>query len=264
MVTKRQEQLAKIRKEIGEILMKESNGDKEKAKGLLEKIAGKGRRTLKALDLDTASRVLEGLKREELPEQEKREEDYLPIPYGSATGPLAIASPDHVNKIAEIMKRIDDFAIAQVKKIKPGELVIFGDTVCLRGKAIDRFLAALVLPLDMTDVEELPTRHTPKDEFGNEYPVYRFQAKVTNKLTKMSLIIYSEESSGKGFYCKRKGGRKLPPSQVNLRDVRVAAHRGLRKEAVKCFFGLRGLTIEEAENIGINTKGAFHVPLGEK
>lgn len=272
MVTKRQGELMKIKKEIAVILTKQNNGDKEKAKDLLEKVAGKGQRSIRALDLDKASRVLNYLQMEsskippntekEVVEPEEVKQDLLPVPFGSPQGPLAVISEKFVDKAIAVMEKVNNFAVAKLKQIKPKDFVIFGDAVCLRGAGIDKFLTGLFLPVELKNVKELPQEKTP-----NGYPVFRFQGEAVNIITGMTLPIYSEESSEKKFYCYRKtkdGKRyKLPPDQVNLRDVRVAAHRGLRKELVKCFFGLRGMSIEEAESRGIDTKSIFRVPFKE-
>jgi len=268
MVTKKQEELFKIRKEIAEILMKQANGDKEKAKELLEEIAGKGQTSIKALDLDLASRILELLKTENKSETKQNEEieednkDLLPVPFGSPQGPLAVITDKYVDKAIAIMEKVNNFAIAKLKQINPKDFVIFGDVVCLRGSGIDKFLTGLFLPVELTNVKELPQEKTP-----NGYPIFRFQGEATNTITGMTIPIYSEESSEKKFYCYRRSKQgkryKLPPDQVNLRDVRVACHRGLRKEVVKCFFGLRGMSIEEAESRGIDTKCIYRVPFKE-
>jgi hypothetical protein len=266
-----------MKKQISEMLLKRENGDVEKAKDLLEKIAGKGKRSVRDLDLDTASRVLVVLKldeggsdrnpkeREEKEkelekvEAEEVEQDLLPVPFGTAHGPLAVITEKFVDRAVAVMDKVNTLAVAKLKQMRPTDFVIFGDVVCLRGGGIDKFLTGLFLPVELKNVKELPQEKTP-----NGYPVFRFQGEAVSIITGMTLPIYSEESSEKKFYCQRrtKDGKpyKLPPDQVNLRDVRVAGHRGLRKELVKCFFGLRGMSIEEAESRGVDTKSIFRVP----
>jgi hypothetical protein len=269
-------ELIEIKKEISQRLLTKANDDVERAKDLLEQVAGKGKRSVKDLDLDTASRVLVALKIDEEVEKEEVkdivqenkeeivekktevEEDLLPVPFGTPHGPLAIIPEKAVDKAMAVMEKINNLAIAKLKSMPVSDFVIFGDIVCLRGPGIDKFLTNLFLPVELKNVKELPQEKTP-----NGYPVFRFQAEAVNIITGMVLPIYSEESSEKKFYCiRKKDGQpyKLPPEQVNLRDVRVAGHRGLRKELVKCFFGLRGMTIEEAEARGIDTKSIYRVP----
>ena len=261
-------ELIEMKKQISEKLLKRENGDVEKAKDLLEKIAGKGKRSVRDLDLDTASRILVVLKIDEETNEEEVEkeaeaeevrQDLLPVPFGTPGGPLAVITEKFVDRAVAVMGKVNVLAVAKLKEMRSTDFVIFGNVVCLRGGGIDKFLTGLFLPVQLKNVKELPQDKTP-----NGYPIYRFQGEAVNIITGMTLPIYSEESSEKKFYCQRrtKDGKpyKLPPDQVNLRDVRVAGHRGLRKELVKCFFGLRGMTIEEAESRGIDTKSIFRVP----
>lgn len=187
------------------------------------------------------------------------EESLLPVPVSPA-GPLALAQDGVIERVIQAMAKIKAFSDAKLRAINPKKMRFFGDTVCLCGSAIDEFIAGMPLPLELKNVTELPSEKTPTG-----YSVFRFQGTATNTLTGMAIPVYSEESSEKGFYCTRyvnSKKTKLPPDQVNVRDVRMAAHRGLRKEMIKAFFGLRGLTREEARTIGIKVDLITKVPFG--
>ena len=261
-------------------LLKKRFEDPEKAKDELEAILGKGHRSIKELTEKQADVILEEFRREEMELKEKTiegeiiskeeleeiKERSLPIPAEAPSGRLAIIGSDKaLENLTTAMKRVHQFALNTLKDFPPKAFVIFNDAVCLRGGWIDTFLTCLPLPIAIKNKHELEEKKTP-----NGYHVYRFEADAENTLTGMSVPIYSEESSEKPFYCYRGKGKdrhKLPPDQVNLRDVRVAAQRGLRKEVVKCFFGLRSLTVEEAKEKGIKgVEKAFRVPfnIGEK
>lgn len=138
-------------------------------------------------------------------------------------------------------------------------LILDDDTVCLRRRWINRFLSSIPLPLKIINI-----RPVKVDNTANGYRVFAYMADVVNDLTGLSIAIYNEESSDKDFYSTKEieGKRiKLYPEQVNLRDVREAAYVGLKKEVLRVFFGLRNLSIKEAEDIGIKTKNIFRVPL---
>lgn len=222
---------------------------------------------IESLDLNSVSMLLQVIKEDYAPkgeeppkpkEEEKEEEkpvtgeivekgDMLPVPTEKPTGALAVVDEESMGKVMALMEKVHELAMARIKKFPPEYFVIFGDNVCLVGKGIDKFLAGLPLPIELRNTQEMPVE---EDKAG--YPIYRFRADAVNVWTGMSIPVYSEERSNKGFYTARKGG-KLAPDQVNLRDVRVASFRGLRKEAVKLFFGMRGLSKKEAGEMGIPT-----------
>lgn len=200
------------------------------------------------------------------PSAEENGAELLPVPVTTSAGPLALTSEESVDKLIGIMRKINRFADQKLKELRPDDFVIFGDTVCLRGAGIDKFISGLPLPLELKNVKELPVRHN-----GEGYPSYSYEAVAVNTLTGMAMPVYSEENSAKPFYCTRwektaDGQRrktKLPPDQVNLRDVRMSAHRGLRKEMVKLFFGLRGLKKAEAIEKGLLVDKILVVPFKE-
>ena len=169
-------------------------------------------------------------------------ESYMPVPAGKPSGPLALG----IDKTVAVMDRISIIAEQLLNKMSSNDFVIFGNNVCLNGRGTDKFIAGLPLPLEIRNVVELSIDKTP-----NGYNIYRYSADAVNSLTQMSIPVYSEESAEKDIYCKRKE-TKLKPEQVNNRDVRMAAFRGLRKEAIKMFFGLRGLDVEKARELKID------------
>lgn len=251
-------------------LLKEKHENPEKAKDEIERILGKGHRSIKELTDEQADKVLEELyganTREIKDEKElkKIKESALPIPLGVPSGPLATLADDRAfNTLTKVMEKVHNFALNTLKSYPSSAFVLFGDAVCLRGAWIDKFLTSLPLPIEVRNKHELPQDKTP-----NGYPVFRFEADAVNTLTGMSMPVYSEESSEKDFYTTRYVGRgenrkriKLAPDQVNLRDVRMAAYRGIRKEIIKAMFGLRSLTIQEAKEKGIKgVERAFKVP----
>lgn len=186
-------------------------------------------------------------KQERVPIEENGRMDLIPIST-TPSGPLAIVqnAAENMDIILKAMDKIRMIAREKVRKMPPKNFVIFGENVCLKGHAIDEFISGMPLPVKITQVTELP-----ESKSVNGYPVYRYQAMAVNELTGMGIPIYAEESSEKGFYCTRGGKKRKPEEMDNLRDVRMAAHRGLRKEMVKAFFGLRGLDVESAKAAGI-------------
>ena len=171
-------------------------------------------------------------------------------------GELAVV-PSYADEksLAKMTALCDTFAkyaergVAVIAQRFPDNFVIFpGGGIGLSGRAADLLAASLPLPLKIANVIS-ETSKTP-----NGYLVYTFMADCENTLTGMVMPIMSEESSEKDFWCKRAGGRVLRPEEVNLRDVRMAAHRGLRKEAIKLFFGVRGLDEKEAKRLGLPTE----------
>jgi len=257
-------------------LLKKRFEDPEKAKDELEAILGKGHRSIKELTNDQANKVLEEFRREEIEmgervkkdkkELEEIEKSALPIPIGAPSGPLAIADERMIPVLIAIMARAEEFALKKLQSFPSKAFVAFGDNVCLKGPFIDRFLSSLPLPIRITNVHPVKIEDTP-----NGYKVFAYEAEAVNTLTGMTISIYSEESSEKGFYTARYKGQgedrektKLPPDQVNIRDVRMAAYRGLRKEATKMFFGLRGLTLEEAREKGLKITNIVQFKSGGK
>lgn len=258
-------------------LLKKGFEDPEKAKDEIEKILGKGHRSIKELTDEQANTVLEEWRREAVETEERAKKDkkeleeteksLLPVSLGTPTGPLAIADERMLPVLVAIMARAEEFALKRLQSFPSDAFVAFGDNVCLKGPFIDRFLAALPLPIKITSPHQVKMEDTP-----NGYKVFAYEAEAINTLTGMTIPILSEESSEKGFYCTRykKNEKnesiriKLEPDQVNVRDVRMAAYRGLRKEAVKMFFGLRGLTLKEAKEKGLKITNIVQFKSGGK
>lgn len=248
------ETLEQKHSKIAELLKEKYGDDIEKQKDELELILGKGHRSIKALIAEQADKVLEEFHREEIEKTFKKIEETgaLPVPIAEpvvGTGSLMLLESDKdIESFIEKMKRVERYAMKMLQSFPPEAFVIFNNIVCLRGGWVDKFITGLPLPIMIVN------KKRSESKTDNGYKVIQYDADCVNLLSKMSVPIHSEESSEKEFYCIRKeGGKKikLQPEQVNIRDVATAAERGLRKEAIKLLFGLRGLTANIAQKYGI-------------
>lgn len=159
-----------------------------------------------------------------------------------------IAVSKKLPQMAEAAKAIRLYGL---KATLPGDFVRFGDKVELTGPGAERILGAVgQAGVSMSFTEWNYTKDVGTDKNG-EYYYWWYSAKVQIGGTHLGLI-QGRAGSRDLFFGKAHGTWK-DLSEVREADIRMAARRGVFKEAIKCYFGLRGIPFASCETLGIET-----------
>ncbi len=166
---------------------------------------------------------------------------------------------DAVDRMIAVSKKLPQMALA-AKAIREygiaatlsGDFVRFGDKVELTGPGAERILGAVgQAGVNMSFTEWSYTKDTGTDKNGDYY-YWWYSAKVEIGGTRLGLI-QGRAGSRDLFFGKAHGSWK-DLSEVREADIRMAARRGVFKEAIKCYFGLRGIPFDAAAALGIDVK----------
>ncbi len=168
-----------------------------------------------------------------------------------------IAVSKKLPQAAEAVKAIREYGL---KATLPGDFVRFGDKVELTGPGAERVLGAVgQAGVSMSFTGWSYTKDTGTDKNGNYY-YWWYSATVEIGCMRLGLI-QGRAGSRDLFFGKANSVWK-DLSDVREADIRMAARRGVFKEALKVAFGLRGIPFDSCAALGIDVNKVKVVEFG--
>ena len=195
---------------------------------------------------------------ETLPEVVDRELDVAPVVEINAQAVDRMIAVS--KKLPEMARAIEAIRLYGLKATLPGDFARFGDKVELTGPGSERVLSAVGMAgVNVSFTEWSYFKDTGTDKNGDYY-YWWYSAKVEIGCLRLGLI-QGRAGSRDLFFGKERGAWK-DLGDVREADIRMAARRGVFKEALKVAFGLRGIPYGSCSALGIDVSKIKTVEFG--
>lgn len=165
---------------------------------------------------------------------------------------------EQTEKVGRALDNIRKFALGRAL---PGDWVQHGENINPTGPGADRILSALgLMGVEATFTNWRYWKDTGTDKNG-EWFVWWYEADVQIGGLRVEKVQGRAGSRDKFFGYKSGAWKDL--ADVKETDIRIAARRGVIKEAVKLALGLRSIPASSAASLGLNATSIKKVEFGQ-
>ncbi len=198
------------------------------------------------------------MSKDQLPELVEKDVETLPsIELNQSKFDALIQFSQQTEKLGKALDRIRAFLLGRAL---PGDFVQHGDTIGPTGPATERMLSALgLMGVPVTFSRWDSNKTTGADKAGDWYD-WEYSADVEIGGLRLGRIEAHAGSRDKFFGYAHGNYKDL--SEVKEADVRMAARRGVFKEAIRVSLGLRGIPADQAGALGLDIKKIKKVEYG--